>query len=109
MKLKRNPLGNKLQAAKAEEHGARLPPPPKLTKYGLSVFASIFLLALLGVLWETVSPKAAALAGIIVAMLIFLIGVLPRDAGQIDATQDVIDEISDGEYPSGNLEKRFFF
>jgi prepilin signal peptidase PulO-like enzyme (type II secretory pathway) len=77
-----------------EKNEEPLAPPPKLTRFGPAVIAAIILLALVGILWIVASPKAAGLATLCGGIVIFLIGVLPRDAGQIDVTQDVLDEIS---------------
>ncbi|HEY4329281.1 MAG TPA: A24 family peptidase [Phycisphaerae bacterium] len=71
-----------------------LAPPPRLTKFGFAVAGALAVVALIIILWFTISQFAAAVAGIAGAIVIFLIGVLPRDAGQIDVTDDVVDEIS---------------
>ncbi len=71
-----------------------LAPPPKLTKFGPAVIAAVAVVALIAALWLLASPQVAALAGVAGAIIIFLLGVLPRDAGQIDVTDDVMDEIS---------------
>ncbi len=77
-----------------EEQEEAMAPPPKLTKYMPAVIAAIALMLLAGGLWWLVSAKAAALVGICAGILVFLIGVLPRDAGQVDVTDEVMEEIT---------------
>ena len=69
-------------------------PPPKLTRYWPAVAAAVLIVAVVIILWMVVSAKAAALGMLVGGMLIFLIGVLPRDAGQVDVTDEVMEEIS---------------
>ncbi|HVX84715.1 MAG TPA: prepilin peptidase [Phycisphaerae bacterium] len=72
----------------------RVAPPPKLTRFGFSAAATIAII-LATILCGLFCPaKAAALVGLCGAILIFLIGVLPRDAGQTDVTDEVMEEIS---------------
>jgi leader peptidase (prepilin peptidase)/N-methyltransferase len=72
----------------------QLPPPPKLSRFGLTAGASALLLAIIALLWLTVSAKAAAMASVCAGIVIFLLGVLPRDPGQVDVTEEVMEEIS---------------
>lgn len=58
-----------------------------------SLAVTILLLAALAA-WLLLSPRAASLITVSAALLIFLIGVLPRDAGQTDVTDEVLEEIS---------------
>jgi leader peptidase (prepilin peptidase) / N-methyltransferase len=71
-----------------------LAPPPKLTRFWPSVVAALVIVAAIAALWAAGRQQAAALAGIVGAILVFLLGVLPRDAGQTDVTDDVMEEIS---------------
>jgi prepilin signal peptidase PulO-like enzyme (type II secretory pathway) len=77
-----------------ETHDGPLAPPPKLTKFGPAVIAAAAVLGVVGVLWAVASPKAAAAATVGAAIVVFLLGVLPRDAGQVDVTADVLEEIN---------------
>jgi prepilin signal peptidase PulO-like enzyme (type II secretory pathway) len=78
----------------SRESGSPLPPPPKLTRFGLTAGAAVILVILMIGLWFLVSARVATLAGIGAGILIFLLGVLPRDAGQTDVTDDVLEEIA---------------
>ncbi len=80
----------------AEKNEEPMPPPPKLSKFGASVITAVILVAVIAGLWLTGMNVAASVASLVVAILIFLIGVLPRDEGQVDATDDVVEEISEG-------------
>lgn len=82
------------QAHDTPAGGSPLPPPPKLTRFGLTAGAALLLVLLVIALWFLVSSRAATLAGIAAGILIFLLGVLPRDAGQTDVTDDVLEEIA---------------
>jgi prepilin signal peptidase PulO-like enzyme (type II secretory pathway) len=79
---------------KAGENAPQLPPPPKLTRFGLTAGAAVVLVIVSAVLWAVVSAKAASLVGVCAGILIFLLGVLPRDEGQVDVTEEVLEEIS---------------
>jgi leader peptidase (prepilin peptidase) / N-methyltransferase len=83
---------------KAEEtktpHEEPLAPPPKLTRYWPAVAAALAIVVVIAILWAADRRQAAAFAGVVGAILVFLLGVLPRDAGQIDVTDEVMDEIS---------------
>jgi prepilin signal peptidase PulO-like enzyme (type II secretory pathway) len=72
-----------------------LAPPQRLTKFLPSVLAVLVLLAILVLVWTITSAAVASLATLCAAILIFLIGVLPRDAGEPDVTDEVLEEISD--------------
>lgn len=71
-----------------------LAPPPKLTRYGPAVAAALILLAISAVCWVATPSKTASAVTVVAGIFIFLIGVLPRDAGQIDLSDDVMEEIS---------------
>jgi leader peptidase (prepilin peptidase) / N-methyltransferase len=81
---------------KREQKEEALPPPPKLTKFGASVTAAAIIVAVIAGLWLAGLFTAASVVGLTGAILIFLIGVLPRDAGQVDETDEVVEEISEG-------------
>jgi len=83
-----------LAQEKIDQDEVPLSPPPKLTRFGPSVIAAVILVAIAGVCWATLSPGSASLITLAAGILIFLIGVLPRDAGQVDMTDEVMDEIS---------------
>jgi len=85
-----------------------LAPPPKLTKFGLSVAASVVLVIVMATLWILGLYTAAAVTTLAGAILIFLIGVLPRDAGQTDVTDEVVDEISEGNVRAEILKEVLF-
>jgi prepilin signal peptidase PulO-like enzyme (type II secretory pathway) len=76
----------------AKEHS--LPPPPKFSRFQISIGIAVLILATFLVLWLFVSLKAGAIAGLSAGILIFLVGVLPRDEGQVDVTDEVLEEIS---------------
>jgi prepilin signal peptidase PulO-like enzyme (type II secretory pathway) len=91
--------GKKADAGESAKKGPEeepLAPPPKLTKFWPAVIAAVAIVAVIVGLWLAGYRQAAALAGVAGAILVFLIGVLPRDAGQIDVTDEVMDEISEG-------------
>jgi prepilin signal peptidase PulO-like enzyme (type II secretory pathway) len=69
-------------------------PPPKLTRFGISLLATAILLLAAILSWIFLSALAASLISLCVAIVIFLLGVLPRDAGQTDVTDEVMEEIS---------------
>ncbi len=71
-----------------------LAPPPKLTRFGLSAITTAALVAASVLSWFLLPMTSASLLTVISGIAIFLIGVLPRDAGQIDVTDDVMEEIS---------------
>ncbi|HVT79512.1 MAG TPA: A24 family peptidase [Phycisphaerae bacterium] len=73
-----------------------MPPPPKLSRFGASVIAALIIVAIIVGLWVCGMFNAATVAGMSGAILIFLIGVLPRDEGQVDATDEVVEEIQEG-------------
>jgi prepilin signal peptidase PulO-like enzyme (type II secretory pathway) len=85
-----------------------LPPPPKLTKFAASVAAAAVIVAVIAALWLMHFFTAASALGLAGAILIFLIGVLPRDEGQVDATDDVLEEISQGNVRAEILKEVFF-
>jgi prepilin signal peptidase PulO-like enzyme (type II secretory pathway) len=74
----------------------QLAPPPKLTRFWPVVIATLLIAALIAFLWIAASFTLAAIVGVAGAIFIFLLGVLPRDAGQIDVTDEVMDEITEG-------------
>ncbi len=82
------------EKAAAGDSGEPLAPPPKLTKSGPAVIAVLLILALVIALWIWGQATAAGLVMLLAAIVIFLIGVLPRDAGQVDVTDEVMEEIS---------------
>jgi prepilin signal peptidase PulO-like enzyme (type II secretory pathway) len=69
-------------------------PPPKLTRFAPSAIATIVLLIANIVGWTFLTAPPASLITVISGIAIFLIGVLPRDAGQVDVTDEVMEEIS---------------
>jgi prepilin signal peptidase PulO-like enzyme (type II secretory pathway) len=89
---KNDPPAQKKESPAAHEEP--LAPPPRLTHFKWAVAGAIAVLLVAGALWVMVSAKAAALATLSGGILVFLIGVLPRDAGQLDLTQEVLEEIS---------------
>jgi prepilin signal peptidase PulO-like enzyme (type II secretory pathway) len=90
----------KPESAEKKDHGQGVPreeplaPPPKLTRFWPAVIAALIIIAAIVGLWAAGRQKAAALAGIAGAILVFLLGVLPRDAGQVDVSDEVMEEIS---------------
>lgn len=80
--------------AKDEKDLETMPPPPKLTRFWPSVAAALAIVVGVAALWLESSQNAAAIAGVAGAIVIFLLGVLPRDAGQVDVTDEVMEEIS---------------
>ena len=89
---KTDPLPNRRESV--EPHEEPLAPPPRLTHFTWAVASAVVVLLIACLLWVTVSAKAAALATLTGGILVFLIGVLPRDAGQVDLTDEVLEEIS---------------
>ncbi len=78
---------------------APIAPPPNFTRSVPLIVGATMILALLGTAWLITPPphKLAALASVIAAILIFLLGILPRDPappGSISVAQEVLDEIS---------------
>ncbi|HUO06807.1 MAG TPA: A24 family peptidase [Phycisphaerae bacterium] len=71
-----------------------LSPPPKLTRFAPSLIATAILLLLNIPAWAFLSAERASLITVITGIAIFLLGVLPRDAGQLDVTDEVMEEIS---------------
>lgn len=86
-----------------------LAPPPRLTKYWPAVLAVLLLVALVIGMWGFASRAAAAMVTICAAILIFLIGVLPRDEGQVDVTEEVMEEICDPHVPREMMKELAFF
>jgi prepilin signal peptidase PulO-like enzyme (type II secretory pathway) len=72
----------------------RVAPPPKLTRFGISAAATGAVILATIICGIFCPAKASTLVGLCGAVLIFLIGVLPRDAGQTDVTDEVMEEIS---------------
>ena len=89
-----NPASADVPSAQSDGKEPLLPPPPRLTKYKAAVLGVEGILAIALLLWFIVSAKTATLFTVCAGILIFLIGVLPRDAGQIDVTDEVVEEIS---------------
>jgi prepilin signal peptidase PulO-like enzyme (type II secretory pathway) len=71
-----------------------LSPVPHLTLVVRSAIAVTFLVLAVAACWFFLSFKTASLITLILGILVFLIGVLARDAGQADFTDDVVEEIS---------------
>ena len=65
-----------------------------MTRKSPSFIAVLAILIFLAGAWIDSTPKWASLFTVIGGILIFLIGVLPRDKGQTDVTDEVMDEIS---------------
>jgi prepilin signal peptidase PulO-like enzyme (type II secretory pathway) len=86
--------GGKEQEKKNEEREEPLAPPPKLTRFGTSLAVVGVLIVVSVCLWITVSHKVASLVAVAAGIVIFLIGVLPRDPGQVDVTDEVMEEIA---------------
>lgn len=78
----------------APKQAESLPPPPGLLHTWPSLAVTILLLTGVAAGWWFLIPKFAALATLIAGLLIFLLGVLRRDAGAPDATAEVMEEIS---------------
>jgi leader peptidase (prepilin peptidase)/N-methyltransferase len=85
------PSETETETAKKEEP---LAPPPKLSKFFPSIFAAAALCIICIIAWLIFSAAVASLMTVIAGIAIFLIGVLPRDAGQLDVTDEVMEEIS---------------
>ena len=81
-------------AESAEQKEEPLAPPPKLSKFIPSILATLVLLAVSVGSWFLLPMPVASLITVIAGIAIFLLGVLPRDAGQIDVTDEVMEEIS---------------
>jgi prepilin signal peptidase PulO-like enzyme (type II secretory pathway) len=82
------------QEAVPETQDAPMAPPPKLTRFGPSAIATIALVVVSAASFLFLPVQHASLVVVIAAILTFLIGVLPRDAGQTDVTDEVLEEIS---------------
>ena len=78
--------------AKPEQQA--LAPLPKLTRFKPAAIAAAVLFVVAALVWFFLPPANASLVGLCAGLLIFLIGVLPRDADQVDVTDDVMEEIS---------------
>lgn len=79
-------------AKQAEEEP--MAPPPKLTRFWPTVIAASILLIVSLVSWFALSLQVAAIITVASGLIIFLLGVLPRDEGQVDVTYEVMEEIS---------------
>ncbi len=71
-----------------------LAPPPKLTRFTPALIAAGLLLLLNIPAWLFLHADTASIITVITGIAIFLLGVLPRDAGQLDVTDEVLEEIS---------------
>lgn len=80
--------------ALTEEKEEPLAPPPKLSKFWPSVIVTILLVGIAASLWLFSTYQIASVVTIAVGIVVFLLGVLPRDAGQVDVTDEVVEEIS---------------
>ena len=68
--------------------------PPMLTRFRPSLITAS-VLVLVGIAVWFIAPGApASLADVLIGIALFLLGVLPRDADQVDVTDEVMDEIS---------------
>ncbi len=85
-----------------------MPPPPKLTRFRISILVTLLILGLAVGAWLVLSAKAASLIGLCGGIIIFLLGVLPRDAGQTDVTDEVMEEIS-ADYVRAEVAKEGLF
>ncbi|MGN6370649.1 MAG: prepilin peptidase [Phycisphaerae bacterium] len=71
-----------------------LAPPPKLTRFAPALLAAGVLLLLNVPAWLFLTAPTASIVSVVTGIAIFLLGVLPRDAGQLDVTDEVLEEIS---------------
>ncbi len=85
-----------------------LAPPPKLTRFHLSLLVAGLLLAVTVAAFLIFSAFVATLIFLSAGLVIFLIGVLPRDAGQVDVTDEVLEEIS-ADYVRAEVAKEGLF
>ena len=83
-------------------------PPPRLTRFRPSVIAVLVLLAIVIAVWCFTSAETASMVTLCAAILIFLIGVLPRDEGELDVTDEVLEEISDPHVRREMVKELFF-
>ncbi|MCL2639841.1 MAG: A24 family peptidase [Phycisphaerales bacterium] len=83
-------------------------PLPKLTRFVPSVVSTVVLVVFCVVAWFVFSAKVASLVTVCSGILIFLIGVLPRDEGQIDATDEVLEEIAHPQVRRESLKELLF-
>jgi prepilin signal peptidase PulO-like enzyme (type II secretory pathway) len=95
-------------AAAATDIEPPMPPPPKLTRFRMSIIATLLILAVAVGAWLLLPAKAAALIDLCAAIIVFLLGVLPRDAGQTDVTDEVMEEIS-ADYVRAEVAKEGLF
>jgi prepilin signal peptidase PulO-like enzyme (type II secretory pathway) len=72
----------------------QITPPPELTRKAASLLTAAVLLALVALAWRLTDNQSAALVTLLAGICMFLLGVLPRDAGSVDVTDDVVNEIS---------------
>ena len=86
----------------------QIPPLPKLTRFYPSIIAAVVLVLVCVVAWLMLSSHAASLITVCAGIFIFLIGVLPRDAGQTDATDDVLEEIAHPEVRRESFKELLF-
>ena len=72
------------------------------------LITAFLVFAAMVVCWLTLRPSIAAAVTLGGGVLLFLLGVLPRDAGTVDVTQDVVDEISGPNVRSEMLKELLF-
>lgn len=75
-------------------HPGELPPPPGMGRNWPSLVTALLLLAGTASTWGWSTAHWASLFTIIAGILLFLLGVLPREADAQDVTDEVMDEIS---------------
>lgn len=72
----------------------KITPPPNLSRQWPSILATLLLLIAVTLLWTTASARIASFATVAAGLLIFLVGVLPRDPSAADVLEEVVEEIS---------------
>lgn len=94
--------------APAKPTAERMAPPPKTIRIWPSLTISILLILGAVVAWRYLKPEYAGPLALFAGILIFLIGVLPRQEDSPDVTDDVLAEIN---VPNARMEilKEAFF
>ncbi len=75
-------------------HSEAISPLPSVKNNAPWLLAATVLVVLAVLAWIVTPAHTAALVSVVVALLIFLLGILPRDESTVDVTQDVEDEIN---------------
>jgi leader peptidase (prepilin peptidase)/N-methyltransferase len=88
--------GDKIETPTEQE---KVAPPPRFSKLRLSAIAAILIVAAMGLAWPLFGARIGAVVLLAGGILLFLLGVLPRDAGTIDVTDEVAAEIAAPAHP----------